>query len=53
MGNLIYILDFKENKVKFNGGIASGIQTLAISFKQWIEQGVCGGADFLAVLEHR
>ncbi|MCK8453248.1 hypothetical protein MZO46_09310 [Bacillus safensis] len=53
MENLICILDFKENKVKFKRGIASGIQKLVISFKQWIEQGVCGGDDFIAVLKHR
>ncbi|AXI08397.1 hypothetical protein CV093_05650 [Oceanobacillus sp. 143] len=32
----------KANQGRFNGIIASGIHTLAISFKLWIEQGVYG-----------
>ncbi|MCY7618620.1 MULTISPECIES: MaoC family dehydratase [Bacillus] len=32
----------KANQGRFNGIIASGIQTLAISFKLWIEQGAYG-----------
>ena len=32
----------KANQGRFNGIIASGIQTLAISFKLWIEQGIYG-----------
>jgi len=32
----------KANKGRFNGIIASGIQTLAISFKLWIEEGLYG-----------
>jgi acyl dehydratase len=32
----------KANQGRFNGIIASGIQTLAISFKLWIEQGSYG-----------
>ena len=32
----------KANQGRFNGIIASGIQTLAISFKLWVEQGVYG-----------
>jgi len=32
----------KANEGRFNGIIASGIQTLAISFKLWIEEGLYG-----------
>nr|WP_106782828.1 MaoC family dehydratase [Lysinibacillus timonensis] len=32
----------KANQGRFNGIIASGIHTLAISFKQWIEEGRYG-----------
>jgi len=32
----------KANQGRFNGIIASGIQTLAISFKLWIEEGLYG-----------
>ncbi|MCM3727062.1 MaoC family dehydratase [Neobacillus cucumis] len=32
----------KANQGRFNGIIASGIHTLAISFKLWVEQGVYG-----------
>jgi acyl dehydratase len=32
----------KANQGRFNGIIASGIQTLAISFKLWVEQGAYG-----------
>ncbi|MGF9890990.1 MaoC family dehydratase [Priestia megaterium] len=32
----------KANQGRFNGIIASGIQTLAISFKLWIEEGFYG-----------
>ncbi|MFS0657177.1 MaoC family dehydratase [Bacillus sp. 179-C3.3 HS] len=32
----------KASQGRFNGIIASGIQTLAISFKLWIEQGAYG-----------
>lgn len=32
----------KANQGRFNGIIASGIHTLAISFKLWIEQGIYG-----------
>ena len=32
----------KANQGIFNGIISSGIQTLAISFKLWVEQGVYG-----------
>ncbi|MFB0637535.1 MaoC family dehydratase [Bacillus rugosus] len=32
----------KANKGRFNGIIASGIQTLGISFKLWIEEGFYG-----------
>jgi acyl dehydratase len=32
----------KANQGRFNGIIASGIHTLAISFKLWVEQGIYG-----------
>ena len=32
----------KANQGRFNGIIASGIQTLAISFKLWVEEGLYG-----------
>ena len=32
----------KANQGRFNGIIASGIHTLAISFKLWVEEGVYG-----------
>lgn len=32
----------KANQGKFNGIIASGIHTLAISFKLWVEEGIYG-----------
>ncbi|NHM33809.1 MaoC family dehydratase [Neobacillus terrae] len=32
----------KANEGRFNGIIASGIQTLAVSFKLWVEQGMYG-----------
>ena len=35
----MHVDEEKANKGRFNGIIASGIQTLAISFKLWIEEG--------------
>lgn len=32
----------KANQSRFNGIIASGIHTLAISFKLWVEEGIYG-----------
>ena len=37
----------KANQGRFNGIIASGIHTLAISFKLWVEEG-CYGEDVIA-----
>ncbi|MEH7074246.1 MaoC family dehydratase [Neobacillus drentensis] len=37
----------KANQSRFNGIIASGIHTLAISFKLWVEEG-CYGEDVIA-----
>ena len=38
----MHVDEEKANKGRFNGIIASGIQTLAISFKLWIEEGFYG-----------
>lgn len=38
----MHLNEDKANQGRFNGIIASGIQTLAISFKLWIEEGKYG-----------
>lgn len=38
----MHVDEEKANKGRFNGIIASGTQTLAISFKLWIEEGLYG-----------
>lgn len=38
----MHIDEEKAKKSRFNGIIASGLHTLSISFKQWIEMGVLG-----------
>ncbi|MFP7486274.1 MaoC family dehydratase [Priestia filamentosa] len=43
----MHIDEEKANQGRFNGIIASGIQTLAISFKLWVEEG-CYGDDIIA-----
>lgn len=40
----MHVDEEKANKGRFNGIIASGTQTLAISFKLWIEEGLYGDA---------
>lgn len=46
----MHVDEEKANKGRFNGIIASGIQTLAISFKLWIEEGFYGD-DIIAGTE--
>ncbi|MCY9405369.1 MaoC family dehydratase [Bacillus spizizenii] len=46
----MHVDEEKANKGRFNGIIASGIQTLAISFKLWIEEGFYGD-DLIAGTE--
>lgn len=43
----IHLDEEKANQGRFNGIIASGIHTLAISFKLWVEEGRYG-ADVIA-----
>ncbi|GAB1786687.1 MaoC family dehydratase [Priestia megaterium] len=38
----MHLNEEKANQGRFNGIIASGIHTLAISFKLWVEQGIYG-----------
>ena len=38
----MHVNEEKANQGRFNGIIASGIHTLAISFKLWVEQGMYG-----------
>lgn len=38
----MHLNEEKANEGRFNGIIASGIHTLSISFKLWVEQGVYG-----------
>jgi acyl dehydratase len=38
----MHLNEEKANQGRFNGIIASGIHTIAISFKLWIEQGLYG-----------
>lgn len=46
----MHVDEEKANKGRFNGIIASGIQTLTISFKLWIEEGFYGD-DIIAGTE--
>src|SRR5690625_6927933 len=41
----MHVDEKKATEGRFNGIIASGIHTLSISFKLWIEQGVYGDED--------
>ena len=38
----MHLNEEKANQGRFNGIIASGIHTLAISFKLWVEEGIYG-----------
>ncbi|MDQ0233315.1 MaoC family dehydratase [Metabacillus malikii] len=38
----MHLDEAKANEGRFNGIIASGIHTLAVSFKLWVEEGVYG-----------
>ncbi|OLQ46661.1 hypothetical protein BHT94_11965 [Bacillus licheniformis] len=46
----MHVDEEKASKSRFNGIIASGIQTLSISFKLWIEEGFYGD-DIIAGTE--